>query len=208
MEISEEEIQAIRDMYKEKGKEASEEDAYEAARNLRGFVELIWELAQKDAQRKRRLKKEPDGFPVDGQYSCLVCGNSINETTGWYSWYGQTCLICRKAINDGAIPAFICRERDSYFSKSSLNWKFKLKHPTVKKLIKEEKLKPRIILTEDGKPHEYIFLKKENPGLIERYSPERKSYDRKQKKLSKVRAREWKREMLQKYKKLTKKIKK
>jgi hypothetical protein len=89
-----------------------------------------------------------------------------------------------------------------------LNWKFKLKHPTVKKLIKEEKLKPRIILTEDGKPHEYIFLKKENPGLIERYSPERKSYDRKQKKLSKVRAREWKREMLQKYKKLTKKIKK
>lgn len=185
MALSKERIDEFKRIYKESnGKELTDEEAADGAHRLTQLVELIWDLSQKDAARKKRLEKEPDGFPVDGQYSCLVCGNGINEQTGWYSWYGQTCLLCRKAITDGVVPAFICQHRDSYFAMWSLKSKFKLTHPAVKKLIKEEKLKARIILDEAGKPYEYIFLKKENPVLIERYNPVRKSYDRNQKKVS------------------------
>ncbi len=86
----------------------------DGSRNLAAFFDLLWGFAKKDAAKKRRLKNEPDGFPVDGGYSCLVCRNGINETTGWYDWYGQTCLLCRRAIKDGTIPAFICHAYDSY----------------------------------------------------------------------------------------------
>ena len=50
----------------------------------------------------------------------------------------------------------------------------------MKKLVRENKLKARIVLNEEGKPYSYIFLKKENPELIDpdRYTPARKSYDK------------------------------
>ena len=90
----------------------------------------------------------------------------------------------------------------------ALDSKFKIKHQTAKKYIREGKLIPRIVLTEDGKPHHYIFLKKENPGLIERYSPERKSYDRSREKRSKAWSRKMKIELMEEHKKFTEKMKK
>lgn len=58
------------------------------------------------------------------------------------------------------------------------------------KYIKEGKLKPRIILNNEAKPHEYIFLKKENSSIAERYSPTRKSIDRNREKASEARTKE------------------
>jgi hypothetical protein len=168
----------IKESYKKKGKEISDSEADEASRNLVDFFSLLWELDKKNKRRQQRLKKEPDGFPVDGTYNCLVCHTYINETTGWYDWYGQTCLLCRKAIKDGVVPAFVCTKHGSYFSTSDLKYKFNIAHQTVKKLAKEGKLKARIILKENGKPYQYIFLKKENPDLFERESPEMKSFRR------------------------------
>jgi len=50
----------------------------------------------------------------------------------------------------------------------------------ARKLIREGSLKARIILNREGKPYEYIFLKKENTHLVDpdRYSSSRKSYER------------------------------
>ncbi len=172
------------------GKEITDEEARKGAHNMVGLVELLFEIWRKDKVKKDRLKKEPDGFPVEGQYSCLICRGGIDGTTGWYDWYGQKCLLCQRAIKEGIIPAFICKNDNSYFSLSDLKYTFKLKHQAIMKYIREEKLKPRIILNNEGKPHEYIFLKKENPGLIERYSPERKSHDRNRDKVSKARTKE------------------
>lgn len=178
MQLSKERIDEFKEIYKkEKGEELSDQEAYETAHNLAGFFEILWECAQKQARLERRLKKEPEGFPVDGNYSCLVCHIGINQATGWYHWGGPRCLICHKAIKDGIIPTFVLRQHDSYYSKWQLE-RFGIKPQSVKKYIREGKLKPRTVLNENGTVHEHIFLKKENPGYIERYSPARKSYDR------------------------------
>lgn len=208
MKASDELAEEIKKLAKKKGEEMTDDEAQDGARRLTGFFDLLWGLAKKDAERQRRLKKEPDGFPVDGSYSCLACGRSINEMTGWYDWYGQTCLICHKAVKGGVIPTYIFKNRDSYFSMSSLNYTFNIKHQTAKKYIKEGKLVPRIILDESGRAHEYIFLKRENPSLVQRYCPERKSFDRNRAKKADKWAREKKAEMMEEHQKQTEKINK
>lgn len=206
MEISEDLIEEMKNLAKKKGQEMTDQEARDAAFNFKGYVELIYELGMKEAQRKARLKKEPDGFPVDGQYTCLICGNGINPETGWWDWYGPKCLTCQKAMKDGVIPTYICEHRDSYYSMWKLTSDLKLRTPAIKKLIKEGRLHPREILTDNGKVHCYIFLKKENPELVEKWNPVRKSYDRNRKKKderwAKEKAKEWKEEMRKKHKKL------
>ena len=184
----------IKEKAKEHGKEVSDEEAHQGARDLVGFFELLLKFDREDRQRKERLKKEPDGFPVHGQFNCSACGRMINETTGWYNWYGVSCFICRKAVKDGIIPPFIFQNRDSYFTMYGLDSSFKIKYMTAKKYIRLGKLISRIILDENGKPYAYIFLKKENPELIERYNSIRKSYDRNRKKISEALSRKYKAE--------------
>lgn len=200
MALSKKIIDEFKEIYRRKeGEELSDTDAQEAAQNLTNYVELVYDLSLKEVKRQRRLKNESGGFPVDGSYSCLICGESINENTGWYDWYGQTCLICRKAILDGTVPTFICKQNQSYFSMWQLKSVFNIHPQTARKYIREKKLIAREIKNEVGDTHEYIFLKKENPGLVERYSPERKSYDRHREKVSKEESRKWKEELLKKF---------
>lgn len=204
MDISQKQIDDMKELYRKEGKEISDTEANDAAYNLANFAELILDISMKQAKLKHRLKKEPDGFPVDGQYSCLICGYSINSENGWYDKLGPKCLICTEAVKDGVIPAFVCENHDSYYKTWHLKDKFGIKTPTAKKLVKDGKLKARIILTADGRPHEYIFLKKENPELIDpdRDSPARKSYDRNRDKVSAI----WSREEIKKLRAERKKI--
>ena len=208
MAVSDELVEQLKEESRKKGEEMSDEDAREGAQNLVGFFDLLWEMSKKDSIKKKRLKTEPDGFPVDGTCTCLVCSNRIDEANGWYDWYGQTCLLCRKAVKDGIIPTYIFQNRNSYFTMSSLKYRFDIKHQTAKKYIKEGKLLPRIILNETGTPHEYLFLKKENPALIERYSAGRKSYDRYNKKRAEAWSRKMKAEMMEDLKKHKEKMSK
>ena len=193
-------IEEMKQLSREKGDhEFTDEEAYEAASNLSRFATLIFDMAMEQTEKKNRLKKEPDGFPVDGNYRCLICGCSINETNGWYDWYGQTCLTCRSAIKNGIIPPFVCQASESHYKMWEIQDKFKIHPATARKMIRLGTLNARIVLTADGKPHAYIFLKKENPKLICRYSPERKSYDRYKEKINKISAikaaDKWAREM-------------
>lgn len=184
-------VQEMKELYRKNGeKELTDEEAQEAAYNLTRYAELIWDIAVRETQLKNRLKKEPQGFPIDGSYSCCICGNGINETNGWYDKYGKKCLICQKAIKENIVPTFICEHRESYFAMWALNSKFNLKAPTVKKMIRTGELKARTMLNDNGSVYYYIFLKKENPNLIERYNPVRKSYDRHREKTSKIWAKE------------------
>lgn len=181
MEISDDLVQEMKDMAKKAGKEEpSDIEAREIAGRLVGLVELLFDHGMEEARKKQRLKKEPGGFPVEGSYSCLICHNGINPTTGWYDRWGPKCLVCQKALNEGVVPTFICEHHDSYYSMWHLKDRFGIKHQTAKKLIREGKLKARMILCDDGTVHEYVFLKKENPELIdpERPSPAWKSYQR------------------------------
>lgn len=201
-------VQEFKEIYKKKeGKELGDQEAYEAAQNLINYVELCMKVAQRVVKLERRLRKEPDGFPVEGTYSCLICHQSITSLNGWYHWGGQRCLTCHKAIKDGIVPSYIVKGRDSYYSMWQMKDKFDLHPQTARKLVRTGQLKARIILDENGKPHEYIFLKKENPELIDpdRHSPARKSYDRNREKVNARAARKHAQEMRAEWEKTKKK---
>lgn len=182
MEITQKEVDEFKRIFKEKyGYDYPEESAYEAASNLLGFVKILMDSAEEEIIKERKLKKEPKGFHItDGSYSCLVCGKTITGDESWYDQWGAKCLLCQKAVDEGIVPGFACKERDSRYSMWELERKFGIKHQTARKLVRQGSLKARIVTFADGNPYEYIFLKKENSHLIDpdRHSPARKSYDR------------------------------
>jgi hypothetical protein len=190
MEFSQKRRDECKEVFKKHGANYTDAEADEALGNMAGLFELLFEHAKDEARLNKRLKKEPGGFPIDKGYSCLVCGNGINPTNGWWDHYGPKCLLCQKAIRDGIVPAYICKHRNSYFSTWKIAEMFKVKTVSIRRLVREGKLKARIVLNEQGKPHEYIFLKKDNPTVTERYNPIRKSYDRNRNKVHDKWARE------------------
>ena len=182
MSLSKESIEEFKEIFKkEYGKELSDQEAYESATNLIGFVEVLQKSAEKEHQRKLQLKKEPKGFYLtDEPYSCCICGQQVNGDQSWYDKNGIKCLLCQKAVKEGLVPPFVCKDRDSWYSVWELESKFGIKHQTAKKMVRLDELKAKIVPYDNGNPYEYIFLKKENPDLTDpdRKSPARKSYDR------------------------------
>jgi hypothetical protein len=196
MEFSDDLIKRAKEVFKdEHGVEMSDTDAQESLNNLAGLYEIFMKIANRQIQLKKRLKKEPKGFPVDAQHTCVVCYRMIDSATGWYDHNKQKCLSCQKAVDDGILPAFVCHYRDSFFLCWQLKDKFNIHSATARKLVREGKLVARIVRNEEYKHNEYIFLKKENPSLIERHSPARKSYDRHREKVAKDADRRRKEEM-------------
>lgn len=187
MGISKEHLEEFKRIWKEKyNKDLTDAETYEAASTLVGIFDVLYRCEVRDWQRKHRLKTEPAGFPItDGIYNCCLCNIQLAEGDGWYDRYGIKCKLCRKAVNDGIIPGFACEHRESRYIPWQIQDKFGIKHATMRKMIRDGKLKARIILAENGKPYEYIFLKKENPELVDpdRYSPARKSYDKNRNKI-------------------------
>lgn len=189
MEYSDKLRNDIKRIFKEEhNTEFTDEEANEALNSLAGLYGLFYEIAVKDQRRKNRLKKESDGFPVESAHTCIVCHTHIDSTNGWYDQYLQKCFPCRDAVRAGIIPPFVTYDHDSYFLTWQINRMRNIKTPTTRKMTREGKFVARIIPNKDGKPYDYVYLKKENPELARldphRRSSARKSYDRHQKKLS------------------------
>ena len=150
-------------------------------RNLAGLFDILLKMDRRDKERKTRLKKEPEGFPLESDgYPCSVCRNTMKVEDSWYDWYGQICLLCRRAIKENIVPTFVCKYSNSHFKTWELKESFGIHQQTAKKMVRLGELKARIVLNNQGKPYEYIFLKKENPQLVdpERDTPELKSWKR------------------------------
>ncbi len=179
MSAKDELAELIKKEYEQKGQSLSDSEAQEAARNLVGYFDILYKISVRIAKLDRRLKTEPDGFPIEGPHTCILCSRSIDASSGWYHHGGQRCLTCHKAIKEGVVPPFVLWAHDSYFK----TWKLKDfgVHPaTTRKYVREGRLKARIIMGENGRPYEYIFLKKENPELVacEKWNPIYKSQKR------------------------------
>ncbi|MBU6321159.1 MAG: hypothetical protein KGI78_01920 [Patescibacteria group bacterium] len=175
---------------KRKGEPVTDAEAREGAENLYQFFELLLKGAEEDARRKRRLRQEPDGYELEGSYSCCICRNTARGTNHLYTKWGILCRSCHSAILVGIIPPYVATSRHSYFLDWQLQSDFKIHPQTMRKYVRQGALKARIILTPDGKPYEYVFLRRENSGLVSRESPARKSYDRHRNKVSDRQVRE------------------
>jgi len=186
MEISKKAVESFKKLMKDKyNKEYTDREAYEGASSLLGFYNALIKSAESELRKKRKLKEFPKGFHVDdGTYNCRVCRRHVTGEESWYDKYGVKCMTCQKALDEGVIPSFICINNDSFYRTWELERKFGIKHQTARKFVREGSLKARIILNEEGKPYEYIFLKKENAHLVDpdRHSSARKSYEKYRKK--------------------------
>jgi hypothetical protein len=159
MQLSEESIEEFKAIYKKQyGTELDDAKARESARNLMNFVKALYDCAIKEAKRKHRLKKEPNGYHLtDGTYNCSICYTTVTGEKSWYDKWGAKCLLCQKAVETGAVPGFACRERNSRYLLWELKSDFGIHSSTARKMAREGKLKARIVTSENGHPYEYVF---------------------------------------------------
>lgn len=147
---------------KEGIKYETEAEYRESANNLLRFVEISYDMAKEEFFRKEQLKNEPNGFALASEgRTCYVCSTSVHGEI-WYDKWGLKCMNCQVAFKKKVFPGYILKDRDNnrHVTDSKLNWKYKVHPQTLKKLVRDGKLKPRVI---PNGP--MIFLKTENPDL-------------------------------------------
>lgn len=159
MSLSKKSIQEFKDIFlKEYGKELTWAEAEESANNLVGLFSLLYKIDRRTEIWKERLKDHPSGFYLDDGkiYNCSVCGQQIENERTWFDQYGLKCKTCQRAVDDGIIPGSICENKDLWYQMWEMNHYFKTKLPTVRKFIRNGRLKVRFIPCENGKPYFYF----------------------------------------------------
>lgn len=167
MEPTTKQIQEIKEILeKDHGREFSWDEASKAAWDLNALVQIAFDLAVKECQKREKLKEFPNGYHLEGKGTCLICGSIASEGNSWYDKYGLKCITCQKAINQKMIPTSVINNKESWYSKFDLEGYFNLKGSLLKKYIKEGLLKERIILGEGKKIHFQLFLLKDNKDFL------------------------------------------
>jgi hypothetical protein len=166
---------------KEYGRKLTREEATEAAYDLAHLAELMYEFAKRDRVLQEKLKENPKGFHMEGgPYNCRICYVGISGSQTWYDANGIKCLLCQKALDEGVIPSEVCQDSDSWYAMWELDSQLGIKWQTSRKLMREGKLKARVITTENNNPYFYVFLIKENPDILKpKRKPEVKIVDEK-----------------------------
>jgi hypothetical protein len=163
MSLSKELVEKFQKIFKEQyGKEMSYEDAYESGSKLVGLFEILMKGQMEENRRNEKLKDNPKGFELEnsGGRQCSICRQSPDPL--WYDRYGQKCMICQKAVEDGIVPGYVCRNRDSWYSMYDLESNLKLKAATVRKLARNGILNARIV---EGR-NTHLFLLADNKGIL------------------------------------------
>lgn len=171
MSISDKSVQEFKRLYKEKsGEDISDEKAREMGENLVGFFSILQDIHFRELKIEEKLKSSPKGFDLtevgSGQYTCMICGVQIQGTEGWRDKYGNKCLICQKAVDNKLIEDWILEDSDNWYKMWEINSKLNLHHATVRKMVREGKLKARIVPGKDEKPYEYLFVTEENYNIL------------------------------------------
>ncbi|OGH47881.1 MAG: hypothetical protein A3A51_00050 [Candidatus Levybacteria bacterium RIFCSPLOWO2_01_FULL_39_10] len=164
-------LEEFKKIYKEQyGKEfKSDVEALDSAQRLLNLFEVLLKCEHRERLRKQRLKDEPKGFHLeeDGStYNCIICHKMISGKDGWWDLDGQKCLDCQRNIENGVVPRNICRDRDSWYASWQIQDKLKIHSSTVRKMVREGKLKARNLTTEGGTIYFQVFLLSENQDTI------------------------------------------
>lgn len=135
--------------------------------NWEGLKKLMQEFDEEQKSRDEKLKENPKGFILDGKgYTCAICHNGTPEGDCWYDEYGIKCLVCQKAIDVGEIPAFLAKDKDSWYTKYDIEKFFNVKGPSLRSWIKKGIIKPRTI-SHYGKGSWYeLFMIEDNKDFL------------------------------------------
>lgn len=161
---------------KEGKKYESREEARTAASNLVGFFDILIQMDMEERRKNARLKDKPEGFAFLGEgRGCSLCSRHITEDMWWDKW-GQKCMDCHEAFKKKIIPGYCFKDRDNekHITISKISWKFDIPTQTLKKVIREGKIKVRTVKGNGT----MVALRKENPDLGDVLRKEKKELDR------------------------------
>ncbi|TSC72623.1 MAG: Uncharacterized protein G01um101438_340 [Parcubacteria group bacterium Gr01-1014_38] len=167
--VTEKSLAEFKRIYKkEYGKDIGDAEARDAAQRLLDVFKLLLDVDKKERARQLKLKESPKGYHLtDGTYSCCVCGKQVSGEGSWYDKHGIKCLLCQRAVEQRKIPVSVCTNKDSWYATWELAYYYKLKSPTIRKLVRNGTLKARIVPHENGSPYFSVFLVKDNLGVLQ-----------------------------------------
>jgi len=170
-ENKEKQLEELKEIYKkDRDIEMTDPEAEEAYRCLTGLAEIIYEQWVTDQRRQKKLEENPKGFHLDdnGQYTCILCKNGMQNETTWFDKWGLKCVDCQNAINKKVIPGSILKQSgdQKYYTRFDLEYHLLLKTQKVNKLIKEGVLKPRVIKNTRNYQDAHLFLIKDNKEFL------------------------------------------
>ena len=152
---------------KERGREITDQELFEANLWLTNYAKIIYDCAQTDFQRKKKLEENPKGFHIEGKgYTCCVCHNSVSDEQTWYDENGIKCLICQNALDKKVIPSSVASDNESWYSVHDFESSFFVKPNAVRRFVKEGLLKPRIIKGPSDRTHYQLFLIEDHEGIL------------------------------------------
>lgn len=150
-----------------------------ASNNLVQLARMTGRHAGIENMRKRRLKKEPEGFFLEaseGPLTCSICGEHYYGNAMWWNLDGTRCKDCWRNIKEGVIPSLTPRydDKSNWFE----SWQIKSNHgvhpSSVRKLVREGLLHSRDLKRKDGSVYYTVYLVSENQEFLKKY-PKQKS---------------------------------
>jgi len=179
-QVSDKSLEEFKEICEKQGiKYETEQEYRDSANSLINYCDILIEMAAEENERKHRLEKEPKGFALEGKgRNCPLCGCSVYDCDGWYDKWGFKCMNCQSAVDKKKIPGSLCGDwkHEKCITDSSLSYKFDMHTQTIRKLIRQGKIKARQI---PNGPN--MILKKDNPKLLEILDGEKNSLKTKSK---------------------------
>ena len=145
---------------------------YEAD-NYVQLTRLMGQYKGEENMRKRRLKKEPEGFfltDTGSNYNCAICYRSTPGNKIWWTPDAIYCADCWKNIKSGIIPPLSWDHKNKIWIKE---WQMQDDygvHPsTRRKLRREGLLRGRELKDEKGFVYYTVYLVEENQKFLRKY---------------------------------------
>lgn len=165
MVVSDKDLARFKKSCAKEGIEYKNEEEYrKAAQDLYVLAELLYKIYREDRGRQDRLKANPKGFAFASEgRMCKLCGDGVRGDM-WFDKWGMKCLDCQEALNKKIVPGYVFNDDKNarHITESTLSWRAGIRSQTISKLVRQGKLKARILPRGT-----YVFLLKENPHLFD-----------------------------------------
>lgn len=159
---------------KEYGVDLSDAEAREQGGRLFGFFEILFEHAMIEEKRKKRLKKEPEGFflePGEGSYTCAICDESHYGNEIWWTPEALRCEDCWRNTKEKVIPPLDYDIDNKVWIK---DWQIQSDygiHPmTARKFRRLSELVGRDLKRKGGSIYCTVYLVSENKEFLKKYA--------------------------------------